>query len=249
MTSVPAQDRPAELSLIIPAYNEEPRLGDALDQAADYLAAGGIDAEVLVVDDGSTDGTVGVARERAARFGAFRLVSNGANRGKGYSVWNGLRQARGRYRLFTDADFSTPIQEWEKIRPKLEEGYDVVIGSRSLPGSQVLVRQVWYRELMGRFFNVLVRVLAVRGFIDTQCGFKCFTARAVEILSPRQTLWGFGFDVELLYIARKHGLRVAEVPVRWINSPASRLDPVKDSLRMFGELLTIRVKDWLGRYR
>jgi dolichyl-phosphate beta-glucosyltransferase len=238
-----------ELSVIIPAFNEEERLGASLDRAAEYLVGSATDAEVIVVDDGSTDGTARVARERAGRFPSLRVEPNGANRGKGFSVRRGMAAARGRFLLFTDADFSTPIEEWEKVRAKLAEGFDVVIGSRSLPTSEVVVRQAWYREKMGRFFNVLVRLFALKGFIDTQCGFKAFTARAAATILPRMTLTGFGFDVEMLYVARKHGLAIAEVPVRWINSPTSRVRPIQDSLRMLGELLTIRVKDVRGRYR
>ena len=241
--------KPMDISLVIPAYNEEHRLGATLDRLAEFFGALDRSAEVIVVDDGSTDDTARIAESKAGLFKHFRLIRNGGNRGKGYSVRNGMTQARGDIRLFYDADSSTPIEELHKVLPRIEEGFDIVIGSRSLPDSDVQVRQKWYREYLGKLFNVLVKLFALRGFIDTQCGFKCFTARATKVVFPRQTLWGFGFDVELLFIARKHGLRAIEIPVRWINSPSSRLNPVTDSLRMLAELMTIRIKDLLGRYR
>lgn len=238
------------LSLIIPAYNEAERLGATLKSVVDYLSRQSYTAEVIVVDDGSEDETVAIARREGGGVCPVRVVSQGRNLGKGAAVRTGmLDEARGQYRVFYDADASTPVEELEKLWPQFLAGADVVIGSRSAAGSDILVRQVWYREQMGRLNNRILRALGVTRLKDTQCGFKGFTARACGVVFPRQTIERFSFDAELLYIAEKHGLRVAEVPVRWANSESSRVHPVWDSGRMVVDLLTIRVKDWLGRYR
>jgi len=238
-----------KLSVLIPAFNEEARIGKTLDQLNDYFAAVDYPVEVVVIDDGSIDRTANIVREYNARSFPLRLVQNDQNMGKGYTVAHGMREAVGDFRLFFDADGSTPIDQVEKFWPHFEDGADVCIGSRALPESDVQVHQPWYRETMGKIFNLFVRLLALRGFNDTQCGFKAFTAAAAMKIFPRQTLNGFGFDVELLYIANKHGLKTVEVPVVWINSPASRVHPVRDASRMFFELLIIRWRALGGRYR
>lgn len=157
--------------------------------------------------------------------------------------------ATGDYRVFYDADGSTPIEELEKLWPRFDDGADIVIGSRALPGSDIVVRQAWYRESLGRTYNMLLRWIGLTQFRDTQCGFKGFTRQACEIVFPRQTVSRFGFDVEILYIARKHGLRIDEIPIRWINSPESRVHPLSDSARMAFDMLSIRVKDVAGKYK
>lgn len=239
------------LSLVIPAYNEELRLGDTLTRVLAYLATQAYTAEVVVVDDGSTDRTVGVA-QGFVREGAavpVRVVVQGQNLGKGAAVRTGMAEAaRGQYRVFYDADGSTPIEELECLWPCFEAGADVVIGSRALPGAEIVQHQRPYREAMGRANNLLLRALGITRFRDTQCGFKGFTAAACAVVFPRQTIERFSFDAELLYIAVKHGLRVAEVPVRWKNSPDSRVNPLTDATRMVLDLLTIRAKDFAGRY-
>lgn len=235
---------------MIPAYNEGERLGETLARVEAYLARQPYVSEVVVVDDGSTDNTAVVASVFAGEPVPLRVVSLGRNRGKGAAVRAGmLDEARGRYRVFYDADGSTPIEELEKLWPALDAGADIVIGSRALPQSEVAVHQRWYREQMGRLNNLFLRALGVTRFRDTQCGFKGFTARACGVVFPRQTIERFSFDPELLYIGAKHGLRIEEVPVRWENSPSSRLHPLWDAGRMVADLLTIRWKDWRGRYR
>lgn len=237
-------------SLIIPAYNEESRIATTLLAVLSYFAEQQYDAEVIVVDDGSEDRTREVVGE-TARPGRtpVRCLALGQNRGKGAAVNAGMQAARGAYRIFYDADGSTPIAELEKLWPAFAAGAAVVIGSRSLPGSDVAVRQKWYRECMGKTFNALLRLMSLTRFPDTQCGFKGFTAEACARIFPRQTVWRFSFDVELLVIARRQGLTVAQVPVRWVNEPKSRVDPLRDSTRMFLDMLVIRFRSWTGRYR
>ena len=239
------------LSIVIPAYNEAERIGETLRAADAYLAAQPYDAEVVVVDDGSGDGTAGVVEACAAAAKVpVTLASLPRNRGKGFAVRTGMREhARGSYRVYYDADGSTPIAELAKLWPAFDAGADIVIGSRALPASDVQVRQAWYRQTMGRIFNLILRALALSPYKDTQCGFKGFTQAACETVFPRQTLDRFSFDAELLYIAARHGLRIAEVPVVWRNSPLSRVNPLRDAARMFLDLLRIRANVFLGKYR
>lgn len=229
------------LSVIIPAYNEELRLAESLPKVFEYLRRREYAWEVLVVDDGSSDRTSEVARELSRGY-PCRVLRNEPNRGKGYSIRRGMLEAHGRYRLFSDADQSTPIEEMEKFWPYLEQGYAVVIGSRALEGSRLEVRQKRYREMMGRVFNFLVRMLLLRGIHDTQCGFKAFSAEAAQVVFHEQQLHGFSFDVELLMLASKRGFRIKEVPVRWINSPASKVSAWRDSTRMFWDLLKLKLR-------
>ncbi len=247
----PLEDRTGAmmyLSIIIPAYNEEQRIGKSLQAIVAYLQQQPYAAEVIVVDDGSRDGTI----DAVAPFGGGRppvyVRRNSQNRGKGFSVRHGFTQARGAYLLFCDADLSTPIAEVEKLLAALQEPAEIAIGSRALPESRVEVHQPWYRESMGRLFNRFVQVLAVPGIRDTQCGFKCFRREAALEICRRMTRERFGFDVEMLYLARRLGYRVREVPVIWRNSPESRVHILRDSLSMLGDLLRIRWDDVRGRY-
>jgi dolichyl-phosphate beta-glucosyltransferase len=237
-----APDRPF-LSIIIPAYNEERRLASTLAAMRAYLERFPRSWELLVVDDGSRDRTIEVAE---ANFwdARCRVLRNPRNLGKGGTIRHGMLKARGRFRLFADADNSTPIEQADLLIEHMREARAAVaIGSRALPDSDLAVRQPLYRELMGRTFNLLVQLIApLPGIRDTQCGFKVFTARAAETVFPLQTLDGFGFDVEILVLARRRRLRIVEVPVRWIDNADSRVSPVRDSLRMFRELVTVRLR-------
>jgi len=237
------------LSIVIPAYNEEARLLPSLQKIQDYLAGCDYDYELIVVSDGSSDRTAAAARSWCPVGFPLSVIDRKENRGKGYTVREGFERARGRYVLFSDADLSTPIEEVEKLLPFFPEGYDMVIGSRSLRESRILVHQPPHRELMGKIFNRLVRTLTVGGLSDTQCGFKCFSQPAVRKVFPLCRIDGFAFDVEILYLARKLGLRIKEVPIRWIDSPRSTINPLGDSIRMFRDVLQVRLNDWKGKYR
>ena len=215
---------------LIPAYNESARLAVVVAGALVHLP-------VLVVDDGSSDDTAAVAEGAGAEV--WRQTPN---QGKGAAIRRGMAEARGRWRLFTDADNSTPIAELDKFWGPANEGFDVVIASRALPESRLELRQPLYREMMGRCFNRFVQALAISGIRDTQCGFKLFSQDASRAVFPRQQLPGWTFDVECLMIARGLGFRIAEVPVRWINSPATRIRALSDSLRMFRDLWRLRRK-------
>jgi dolichyl-phosphate beta-glucosyltransferase len=228
-----------ELSIVIPAYNEARRLPATLDRIEAYLREQAIDAEVIVVDDGSTDGTAAVARARAASWPALKVVAAPRNGGKGRAVQLGMAASTGRYRVFSDADLSVPIEDLELLLKPLRNGAGVAIASRGLRESQIELHQPWYRETMGKIFNKLVRVFVLGGIKDTQCGFKAFTAKVADRVFPPLQTRGFGFDVEVLYRARALGYTIVEVPSRWINSPQSRVNPLWHSSAMFLELLAI----------
>jgi dolichyl-phosphate beta-glucosyltransferase len=236
-----------ELSIIIPAFNEESRLPATLEQIASYIGSSGRQTEVLVVDDGSNDGTAAVAEYFQIKMPSLRVVSNGVNRGKGYSVRHGMQEARGRIALFTDADLSAPIEEAGKLLDALET-HDVAIGSRAMDRSLITVHESPFREFAGIIFNKIVRIILWLPFVDTQCGFKAFQRTRCSILFEQQTIERFGFDPELLYLARHHGLRTVEIPVRWGHSPATKVSMLHDSVRMFIDVFTIRWNSLRGRY-
>ncbi len=238
------------LSLVIPAYNEAERVGPTLSAVFAHLNRQDYPSEVLVVDDGSRDGTAGVVEGMRPEAGGvgLKLLRFAKNQGKGAAVRAGMLDAAGEYRFFYDADASTPIGELDQCWPVFEAGADVVIGSRALAESRIELRQAWYREHMGRMFNLFLRTAGLTRFRDTQCGFKGFTAAAALCCFSRQTIDRFSFDAEILFIAARHGLEVREVPVRWINSPSSKVNPLTDSLRMFAEMLRIRARGAAGRY-
>lgn len=238
-----------ELSIVIPAYNEEKRLPAALARIREYFGnrpGGMAGIEIVVVDDGSTDGTARIAQECA--LPGLRLLSNGGNRGKGYSVRHGMLEARGRIALFTDADLSAPIEESGKLFAVIEAGNDVAIGSRAVDRSLIAVRQSRFREVAGIIFNGFVRLFTGLPFHDTQCGFKAYVRIRCRIIFEQQRIKGFGFDPEQLFLAKRHGLRAAEVGVRWAHDSATRVHLLRDSILMFGDLVYIRWNWLLGRY-
>jgi dolichyl-phosphate beta-glucosyltransferase len=235
---------PCELSVIVPAYQEATSLGPTLRRVLDYLALREERAEVLVVDDGSRDGTAEVARAFAPE--GVRLLVHGVNRGKGAAVRTGLAASSGRRVLITDADLSTPIEELDRLEPYLAET-ELVFGSRALADSRIGERQPFYREWMGKTFNLLVRLVGIGGIRDTQCGFKLIEGEAARRLARELTVDRFAYDVELAYLARRLGYRVREVGVAWTNSPASRVHPVFDSLSMLRDLVLIRWRHRRGR--
>lgn len=224
------------LSFIIPAYNEEARLERSLRKAVEYFSQQSYTTELIVVDDGSRDNTVGVAQA----FPSVVVLQQPRNMGKGAAVRRGMMEARGEYRIFSDADFSTPVEETAKVLSRLEQGADICIGSRAIDESYIKVHQPWYRERMGKLFNFFVQMLLFKGIRDTQCGFKGFCAASAQAIFSRTKIDGFGFDVEVLYLARLLKFSIDQVAVEWYNDERTTVNPLTDATRMFFELLSIR---------
>ncbi|MEN6606256.1 MAG: dolichyl-phosphate beta-glucosyltransferase [Bryobacteraceae bacterium] len=239
------------ISIVIPAYNEERRLPATLDKVLAYLDARDYpSSEVIVVDDGSSDGTAQVIGRYQSADPRVRLVSNPGNRGKGYSVRHGMLEAEGEWRLFSDADLSAPIEELDKLLTAAkEQGAAVVIGSRALDRSLINVHQSFFREVAGRIFNLSMRLLTGLPFQDTQCGFKLFEGRAAHEIFRRQRIDRFGFDAEALFIARILGFRIVEFPVRWSHTEGTKVRMFADSLDMFLDLMRVRWNHIRGLYR
>jgi glycosyltransferase involved in cell wall biosynthesis len=237
------------LSIVIPAYNEARRIAGTLEKVRGYAKSKPFAIEVLAVDDGSTDATAQLLEDAVAQFPALRVLRNGSNRGKGFSVRHGVLEAQGRFVLFTDADLSAPIEETDKLLRALEaSGADAAIGSRALQRDLIGVHQPWLREVGGRFFNLMVRLFTGLCLRDTQCGLKLFrrapTRRAFEL----QRVERFGFDPELLFLIERLGGRVVEVPVRWNDNPATKVRFLRDASRMFLDLVVLRWRAWTGKY-
>ena len=244
------QGHPAKpvYSIIIPAYNESGRLRPTLDKVLSYAQERGWELEILVVDDGSHDDTAAIVCEYGERCPQVALLENPENHGKGFSVRAGMLHARGDVCLFTDADLSSPMTEAPKLFEAIAEGADIAIGSRWLLTELQTERQPLYRQLFGRIFNLLLRLILGLNFADTQCGFKAFRRDAAQRLFPLQKIERWGFDPEILFLARKLEMKITEVPVVWAHSKGTRLHPFRDGLRMFGDVVRIRWNSLSGAY-
>ena len=240
-----SEDRPL-LSIVIPAYNEERRLPDSLDQIDAFVKAQDYGVEVIVVDNNSSDRTPDVARSVAAERPYVRLLHEPVQ-GKGAAVKTGMLDARGEYLFICDADLSMPIEEVSKFVPPALNGHDVAIASREAPGAR-RYDEPEYRHVMGRVFNFIVRVLALPKIQDSQCGFKAFRREIAHEVFPLQTIDGWGFDVEVLFIARSRGYKLIEVPINWYYRANSRIHPIRDAINIFIEVLRVRINGWRGRY-
>jgi glycosyltransferase involved in cell wall biosynthesis len=239
-----------QLSIVIPAYNEAKRISRTLETLQRYLQGTSWTYEVIVVNDGSSDETAAIVESYRDQWNALRLIENDSNRGKGFSVRHGALGAQGDVVLFTDADLSAPITEGPKLIDPIADGVcDVTFGSRAVDRSLIGVHQSPFRETSGRIFNLLVQGLIGLPFKDTQCGFKAYRRNVVGPVFERQTIMGFGFDPEILYIAKKRGLRLREIPVRWDHAEGTKVRFLKDSCRMFLDLLQIRWNDLCGKYK
>ncbi len=235
-------------SIVLPAYNEAVRIGASLEKILAYAGQRGWNAEILVVNDGSTDSTADLVRSVARNHPSVRLLENPGNRGKGYSVRNGMLHARGDVLLFSDADLSSPIAEADKLFAAIAAGADVAIGSRWLKAELQTRRQPLLRQFLGRVFNLALRLILRLNFRDTQCGFKAFTRQAAGAIFPLQQVERWGFDPEILYLARKFGFRVEEVAVQWGHRDGTRINPLKDGVRMFVEVVRVRWNAISGKY-
>jgi dolichyl-phosphate beta-glucosyltransferase len=237
-----------QYSIVIPAYNEEARILGALESVVGCIRSRGWFAEVVVVNDGSRDRTGAIVLEFAAHAPEVRLLENPGNRGKGYSVRHGLLEAFGEVVMFTDADLSAPIEEAEGLFAALRGGADIAIGSRWLERTRQTIRQPLYRQFFGRCFNAVTRAVMGLPYADTQCGFKAFTRAAAQTVFQLETIERWGFDPEILFIARKRGYKVVEVPVSWAHDERTRISYLKDGIRMLQDIAIVRWNAMLGRY-
>lgn len=236
------------LSVIIPAYNEEKRISKTLLAVDEYLARQNYDYEIIVIDDGSKDNTVSVVKNLAKIVRNLRLIENKENKGKGGVTAQGMLLAKGQYRLFMDADNATAVDHFEKMLPHFRSGFDIVIGSRAVEGAKIAVHQPFYKELFGKAGNLVIQAAAVPGIWDTQCGFKAFTARAAEEIFKQLTITRWGFDVEVLALARFLDFKIKEIPVYWINDPLSHVT-LKAYVRVFFDTFKVRWNLIIGRYK
>jgi dolichyl-phosphate beta-glucosyltransferase len=225
------------ISVIIPAYNEEDRISSTLDKIINYLDSKNYNYEIIVVDDGSSDKTDLVVRNFGLKV---RYIKQFKNMGKGAAVRRGMLEAKGEIRLFSDADLSTPIYEIEKLLSEINNGFDIVIGNRAMNPDNIKEHQPFYRELMGKTFNRIVQLLLIKGITDTQCGFKAYSSKAAIEIFEKSKINGFSFDVESLYLASKSGYKISQVSVEWYNDIRTKVDPIKDSIKMLIEILKIR---------
>ena len=239
---------PPDLSIVIPAFNEEARLGPTLRDYVEYCRRTGRRAELIVVDDGSLDRTSTVVNALESEFPEVRLIRLAENHGKGHAVRSGVVNAHGKLVLFADADGATPLGEVERLEDAIRAGADVAIGSRALQDTRVRIEARFYRRVIGRIFHGLVETLTVPGVKDTQCGFKLFRGPVAHDLFSRMRIRGFSFDVEVLMMAQRRGCRIAEVPVNWTHKPGSKVNLVTDSARMLRDLFVIRGRYLSGQY-
>jgi dolichyl-phosphate beta-glucosyltransferase len=250
--SRPTDEAPL-LSVVIPAFNEEHRLSESLRLALSYFTKRAFDFEIVLVDDGSTDKTSEIAEyyfRGSGEKGLLRLLKNDRNRGKGYSVRRGMLACRGQFALMTDSDLSTPLEEFPKLEKEVMNGAcDIAFGSRDVPGSSIQVRQSTLRETSGKLFNRMVRMITGLPYRDTQCGFKLFDMSCCRSLFEKQTIHNFAFDVEILFMARKWGLSMREVPVVWRHAEGSKVRFFRDAPRMFLDLHKIRLNGFRGLYK
>lgn len=238
------------LSIIIPVFNEKEIIINTLKTIINFLVKKEYPYELIIVDDASTDDTVKIIQDfLKTNSQPIILLKNNINRGKGYAVRKGVLVSRGEYILFTDADLSTPIEELDKLLFFIKNGYDIVIGSRGLKQSQLIRRQVWYREKMGKIFNLLVRILILKGIKDTQCGFKIFKTEVAKKIFLKTKINRFAFDVEVLFIAKKFNYKIKEVAITWKNRYASKVHIIKDSIIMLMDILRIFIYNLLGHYK
>lgn len=228
------------ISIVIGAFNEENRISRSLQKIHDFLRGRDTDYEIIVVDDGSIDRTTPLVAELARTVAGLRVIRYEKNRGKGYALRTGVLASKGEAVLVSDADLSTPIEELDTLLPYLSE-CRIAIGSRALALSKIVVKQPWWRQQMGKTFNRIVKLLVMDDFNDTQCGFKLFTGETARELFMESRIDRFAYDVEILALAKKRGYRVAEVPIKWFNDPASKVHPIRDSLKMLADLVRIRL--------
>jgi dolichyl-phosphate beta-glucosyltransferase len=235
-------------SIVLPAYNESERIASTIEKILAHANERAWRAEIIVVNDGSKDDTAEIVRKYASKDSMLRLIENPGNRGKGFSVKNGMLHANGDILLFSDADLSSPIAEADRLFAAIRQGADVAIGSRWLKTELQIQRQPFYRQVFGRVFNLALRLVLGLKFKDTQCGFKAFTRSAAMTLFPVQQIERWGFDPELLYLAKRYRLKVAEVPVAWSHREGTRINPLRDGIRMVGEMFVIRWNALSGKY-
>ena len=237
------------LSLVIPAYNAEATISHTVKTVLDFLKDKKYLSEVIIVDDGSKDKTASIGEKFAVTYPNVKIIRNSTNKGKGYSVKRGVLSAQGKYAIFTDADLPYALEDTEKFLYWLSHGYDIVIGSRRLPASEVRKTPAIHRKIMGRIFSTIVGILTSRGFADTQCGFKGFKRETTQFIFEKQRIDRFAFDIELLYLARKYKLSIKELPVKLTSSQFSTVKLLLDPLNMLRDVFKIRLNDWLGRYK